>query len=407
MAYTVDERLGNTVGTTILDEQPVEIGFRELMDRLNGRGVSTGLGKRMTEHKTARQLLQDAADNGYLELHYHDGPPPRQINTIVVLPAARNKLAGFLPRMRGFDNLPERVVYQGTLALAKRNFFPDGCKQPTKEQFAERNIEKYIKLQSFARKPLTRTLSASSFTTLPESETVVGTQGPEPLPEDEVHQSMGVEPKEVLETDNLHQRDADMELHTSVSALVPVTPRPLESINWVRSRISGMVNLWYATPESLPRWTTGTVLQTPSTPSPGSRVEDLADSESLVDSGTNPGQYEQASEVGALFQQTATFEGCLARLDSLYEAAIEAAAFAKAKTWFGRKLAEAERDLESLRLDLANSNVRTVELTRERDDKAREIEQLRTQIAKMGDRMRVLEATLQSMIGMAQAGLST
>ncbi|KAI6041263.1 hypothetical protein EDC04DRAFT_1304132 [Pisolithus marmoratus] len=309
--------------------------------------------------------------------------------------------------MRGFDDLPERVVYQGTLALAKRNFFPDGCKQPTKEQFAERNIEKYIKLQSFARKPLTRTLSATLFTTLPESETVVGTQGLEPLPEDDVHQSMGAEPKEVLETDNLHERNVDIEPHTSVSALVPVTPRPLQSINWVRSRISGIVNLWYATPESLPRWTTGTVLQTPSTPSPGSRVEDLADSESLVDSGTNPGQHEQASEVGALFQQTATFEGCLARLDSLYEAAIEAAAFAKAKTWFGRKLAEAERDLESLRLDLANSNARTVELTRERDDKAREIEQLRTEIAKMGDRMRVLETTLQSMIGMAQAGLST
>lgn len=412
LAYTVDERLGNTDETTLIVEQPVEIGFREFMDRLNGRSVSTGLGKRKTEHKTARQLLQDAADNGYLELHYHDGPPPRQIHTIVVLPAARDKLAGFLPRMRGFDNLPERVIYQGTLALAKRNFFPDGCRQPTKEQFAERNIEKYIKLQSFARKSLTRTLTVqdivqvNSFTVPPEN-VVVETQGHELLPDGGFQQSLSAEPKEVLETGSTNERELNGELHESVSAVEPVTPRALRPVNWVCSRISGMVNLWYATPESLPRRMTEILPETPSTPSPLSRVEDVADSGSLPDTSTMPGQYEEASEVGALFQQTAAFEGGLARLDNLYKAAIEAAAFAKAKVWVEGKLAKAERDLKSLRLDLANSNVRVMELARERDDKANEIERLYAKITEMGKRMQVLEASLQTVIGAAQAGLSS
>lgn len=411
LAYTVDERLRNTVGTTTtLDEQLVVIGFREFMDRLNERGVSTGLGKRTTEHKTARQLLQDAADNGYVELHYHDGPPPRQINTIVVLPTARDKLTGFLPRMRGFDNLPERVIYQGALALAKRNFFPNGCRQPTKEQFAERNIEKYIKLQLYKRKPLARTLSAqdanqvSSFTALLESEHVVGTQGPEPLSDCGVHQPMDVEPREILETDSLNTREVDMGAHASVSDVTPVTPRVLQPINWV---CSGIMNLWYATPESLPRRTARIVPETPSTPSPVSQVEDVVDNGSSVDTRNIPipGEYEEASEVGALFQQTAAFEGCLAALDGLYKAAIEASAFAKAKTRFGRKLAEAERDLESLRRDLTNSNERAMELTRQRDDKASEIERLRAEIERMGERIRALESTLQLLIGTAQAAL--
>ncbi|KAI6114832.1 hypothetical protein EDD16DRAFT_1597223 [Pisolithus croceorrhizus] len=411
LAYTVDEKLGNTTGTTITVEQPVEISFREFMDRLNGRSVSTGLGKRKTEHKIARQLLQDAADNGHLELHYHDGPPPRQIHTIVVLPAARDKLTGFLPRMRGFDNLPERVIYQGTLALAKRNFFPDGCRQPTKEQFAERNIEKYIRLQSFARKPLTRTLTTqditqvNSFTSSPES-VVVETQGMGSLPTDDVQQSMDVGSKEVLETDNTNEREVNDELHACASAVEPVTPRALQPMNWVRSTISGVVNLWYATPESLPRRTTEIVPETPSTPSPPSRVEDVVDSGSSLDTSTIPGQDEETSEVGALFQQTATFEWGLARLDCLYKVAIEASAFAKAKAWAEGKLAKAERDLDSLRADLANSNLRVLEIARERDDKANEIERLYAEITKMGKRMQVLEDTLRSVIGAAQAGLN-
>ncbi|KAI6114659.1 hypothetical protein EV401DRAFT_2073969 [Pisolithus croceorrhizus] len=177
-------------------------------------------------------------------------------------------------------------------------------------------------------------------------------------------------------------------------------------MNWVRSTISGVVNLWYATPESLPRRTTEIVPETPSTPSPPSRVEDVVDSGSSLDTSTIPGQDEETSEVGALFQQTATFEWGLARLDCLYKVAIEASAFAKAKAWAEGKLAKAERDLDSLRADLANSNLRVLEIARERDDKANEIERLYAEITKMGKRMQVLEDTLRSVIGAAQAGLN-
>ncbi|KIO10803.1 hypothetical protein M404DRAFT_876465 [Pisolithus tinctorius Marx 270] len=140
-----------------------------------------------------------------------------------------------------------------------------------------------------------------------------------------------------LETDSLNTREVDMGVHASVSDVTPVTPRVLQPINWI---CSGMMNLWYATPESLPRRTARIVPETPSTPSPVSRVEDVVDNGSLVDTENIPipGEYEEASEVGALFQQTAAFEGCLAALDGLYKAAIEAVS-----DWFfslGMKISE-------------------------------------------------------------------
>ena len=91
------------------------------------------------------------ADLGHLELRYREGIP-RQIKTITVLPEARKKsvhgsmsldgnahiclcrLAASVQRMRAYPDVTDLTVYQGTLALAKRHFLPEGSKPTTKAQ---------------------------------------------------------------------------------------------------------------------------------------------------------------------------------------------------------------------------------------------------------------------------------
>lgn len=94
--------------------------------------------------------------------------------------------------------------------------------------------------------------------------------------------------------------------------------RALQPINWVRSTISGVANIWYNTPESLLRRTARNPCLTPS---PVSQVEDVADDEPVdIDM---PGRYEEDNNVGKLFQQNATFEGLLAALGDLYTTTLE------------------------------------------------------------------------------------
>ena len=85
-------------------------------------------------------------DVGHLELRCRKGAP-RQIETITVLPEARKKsvhrgsmpldecahiclcrLSPSIQRMRAYPDGTDLMVYQGTLALAKRHLLPEGSK---------------------------------------------------------------------------------------------------------------------------------------------------------------------------------------------------------------------------------------------------------------------------------------
>ena len=85
----------------------------------------------------------------------------------------------------------------------------------------------------------------------------------------------------------------------------------------IRSTISGVVNIWYNTPESLLRRTARNPW---STPSPMLQVEDMAeDDDGPHDMTSNPpGRYEEDDNVAKLFRQNATFEELLATLGDLY-----------------------------------------------------------------------------------------
>lgn len=44
-----------------------------------------------------------------------------------------NRLASFLPKLRGYGDIPYEQQYRGAIALAKRHFFPKG-QAPTKKE---------------------------------------------------------------------------------------------------------------------------------------------------------------------------------------------------------------------------------------------------------------------------------
>ncbi|KIM52461.1 hypothetical protein SCLCIDRAFT_554747 [Scleroderma citrinum Foug A] len=322
VAYIVDEKLASGESTVtdvgVPDDDRVQIDFEQLINRVNQRGMDTRMGRKETRALDARNILQDTgADVGHLELRYHNGTP-RQIETITVLPEARKKLAASVQRMRAYPDVTDLTVYQGTLALAKRHFLPEGSKPTTKAQLAEKNIEKYEKLLSLEKKH-----QATLFVIPSQSEVTAGPQDDQSMNEaqalvsgesEEASHSMATkDPEESLA--ELEQGEFNM----SVSANAPITPtRALQPINWVHSTISGVANIWYNTPESLLRRTARNPCLTPS---PVSQVEDVADDEPVdIDM---PGRYEEDNNVGKLFQQNVTFEGLLAALGDLYTTTLE------------------------------------------------------------------------------------
>lgn len=61
---------------------------------------------------------------------------------MTVLLEARKKLSASVQRIRAYPDVTDLTMYQGTLALAKLRFLPEGSKPITKAQFAEKNTEK-------------------------------------------------------------------------------------------------------------------------------------------------------------------------------------------------------------------------------------------------------------------------
>ncbi|KAG6334673.1 hypothetical protein ID866_4422 [Astraeus odoratus] len=420
MAYSSEEA---SAGGSPAEDQvsPVQIQFRELMDRVNQRGRHTRLWRAKVKDQIALEILQEGADNGHLELYYREGSLT-EVETVVILPAARDKLTGILRRMRGFPDLQERTVYQGALALTSRNFLPDGNRRPTKAKIMRRNAEKYVKLRDQGRKLSTRSLSIqalsqASFVLPPQSDVTFANQRNgladgvrEPI--QEAPESMDVEPQDsdgnVVDMDRPEDPSAEEETQTSTQLPTPSTPsRVLQPFNWVRSRISGVANIWYMTPESLLRHTTGPLrLDTPATPSPLSQDGHTTE-ESPQGMGTISRHLEE-DEVGGLFQQNALFEGHLATINELYKEASETAAAATAENiGLKRKLAKVERELESLHTDAERCSARLTEITLDRDNKAAEVEQLTAEMALMAERLRTAESILQTVANLTQAVVST
>lgn len=68
---------------------------------------------------------------------------------MTVLLEARKKLSASVQRIRAYPDATDLTMYQGTLALAKLRFLPEGSKPITKAQFAEKIIHTASQATSF------------------------------------------------------------------------------------------------------------------------------------------------------------------------------------------------------------------------------------------------------------------
>ncbi|KAF9223965.1 hypothetical protein BS17DRAFT_780296 [Gyrodon lividus] len=162
LAFITDERL-NALGDGAQSaaDAPLEVQFDEFMDGVNSRGKDTKTRQRKTTAEQAAAVLLVAVQHGHIELTVNKDHPDT-IETITILPAAKKKLATFLPKLRGYGDIPYDQQYRGAVALAKRHFFPTG-RAPTKKELMSLLLQcQQEKKDLRALRPVTRMLNVQT-----------------------------------------------------------------------------------------------------------------------------------------------------------------------------------------------------------------------------------------------------
>ncbi|KIK94191.1 hypothetical protein PAXRUDRAFT_467997 [Paxillus rubicundulus Ve08.2h10] len=136
---------------------------------VNSRGKGTRTRQRKTTVEQAAAVLLVAVQQGHIELTVNNDDPDT-IETIIILPEAKKILATFLPKLRGYGNIPHDQQYRGAVALAKRHFFPVG-RVPTKKELMSLLLQcQQEKKKLTSGRPLTRMLSVqTSLETIPST----------------------------------------------------------------------------------------------------------------------------------------------------------------------------------------------------------------------------------------------
>ncbi|KAG8220984.1 hypothetical protein J3R82DRAFT_2492 [Butyriboletus roseoflavus] len=122
-------------------DTPLEVQFDEFMDGVNSRGKGTKTRQRKMTIEQAAAVLLVTVQKGHVELIAKDNDP-HTIDVIKILPEAKRILATFLPKLRGYGDIPYDQQYRGAIALAKRHFFPKG-KAPTKKELMALLLQSY------------------------------------------------------------------------------------------------------------------------------------------------------------------------------------------------------------------------------------------------------------------------
>ncbi|KAF9240686.1 hypothetical protein BU15DRAFT_61350 [Melanogaster broomeanus] len=161
LAFIADERLNTGDGDQDAADAPLEIQFDEFMDGVNSRGKGTKTRQRKTTAEQAAAVLLVAVQQRHIELIVKKEAPDT-IETIVILPEATKKLATFLPKLRGYGDIPYDQQYRGAIALAKRHFFSSG-RAPTRKELMSMLLQcQQEKRDLRAPRPLTRMLSVQT-----------------------------------------------------------------------------------------------------------------------------------------------------------------------------------------------------------------------------------------------------
>ncbi|KAH7890807.1 hypothetical protein F5I97DRAFT_1838879 [Phlebopus sp. FC_14] len=304
LAYETDQKMNDSTLST-----PIVLDFDEFMTCLNERARTAQIRQSVTTAKEARGRLVEAANKGFVTLGYTN-ERPRKIKTITILPEAKETLAGFLPKLRGYGDISFRQQYQGALSLAKRHFVPKGARGPTKEEWIERNIECQEEIKCLKQRAPRRTLSiqvgshASLGTAAAPSDlgynleirdlrdTLAGnTAGSTAQENIEVQNNTGdgTEVQQLAPEFNLNEGDAAMvaETNPEVVQTSPSTPRAGRSFNWLGTAVNAVHA--YLTPQSAPRQ--------------GRRVTETRSSPSLL---TSPIAFFRASDEGHPAQPPST-----------------------------------------------------------------------------------------------------
>ncbi|KAF9230459.1 hypothetical protein BU15DRAFT_69179 [Melanogaster broomeanus] len=161
LAFIADERLNTGNGDQDAADAPLEIQFDEFMDGVNSRGKGTKTRQRKTTAEQAAAVLLVAVQQRHIELIVKKEAPDT-IETIVILPEATKKLATFLPKLRGYGDIPYDQQYRGAIALAKRHFFSSG-RAPTRKELMSMLLQcQQEKRDLRAPRSLTRMLSVQT-----------------------------------------------------------------------------------------------------------------------------------------------------------------------------------------------------------------------------------------------------
>ncbi|KAF8448974.1 hypothetical protein L210DRAFT_2639080 [Boletus edulis BED1] len=145
LAFITDAQVNaRTEGAQSDIDTPLEVQFEEFMDGVNSRGRGTKTRQRKMTVEQAAAVLLVTVQKGHVELIVKKNDP-HTIDAIKILPEAKRILAAFLPKLRGYGDIPYDQQYRGAIALAKRHFFPTGKALTKKELMA-------LLLQSYQEK---------------------------------------------------------------------------------------------------------------------------------------------------------------------------------------------------------------------------------------------------------------
>ncbi|KAH0836704.1 hypothetical protein J3R83DRAFT_8427 [Lanmaoa asiatica] len=284
-----------------------------------------------------------------------------------------NRLAAFLPKLRGYGDIPYDQQYRGAIALAKRHFFPKG-KAPTKKELMALLLQSYqekreLSLRCQNQPQPTKTLGiqtslgsidVSLYTGMASCENVPGvhpvvcsntvempsqsdSQSKVELPNNDVVVGLTSVSSEVgldLGGDDNHDIASEPE-PVQLVACTPVAPRSFNP---------------YMTPVSNPRHVdhaaaTPSFLNASPTPAINSRIEIAPDEDGLTDEGT-----------GELLQAIATSQGKLSYYYNKFKAACQKITFLEGQ----KEEIQREFDLTKRRLDETEKRLSEVDADRGR-----------------------------------------